>query len=117
MCKAKNGTSIKYFDLGSYTHELRHVQILIDKSGPKRAISGQLMGAAVLKSPKGSCILLAVQCTLSLIHDNKKLTTEFPDKQQLSVDRRLSFGGITIITNEPRPAIEPHFARENKKLL
>ena len=29
----------------------------------------------------------------------------------------LSFGGITIITNEPRSGIEPHFARLNRELL
>ena len=33
------------------------------------------------------------------------------------MDRWLSFGGITIITNEPGPGIEPHFARLNVKLL
>ena len=41
----------------------------------------------------------------------QKVTTEFPDKQQPSMDRWLSFGGITTITNEPGPGIEPHFAK------
>ena len=35
-----------------------------------------------------------------------KLTTESPDKLQPSVDRWLSFGGITTITNERGPGIE-----------
>ena len=37
--------------------------------------------------------------------------------QEPSVDRWLSFGGITIITNEPRSGIEPHFARLNGELF
>ena len=39
------------------------------------------------------------------------------DKQQPSVDRYLSFGGIAIMTNEPISEIEPHFARLYGELL
>ena len=35
----------------------------------------------------------------------------------ISVDRRLSFGGITIMANEPRSGVETHFARLNGELL
>ena len=52
------------------------------------------MGAAVLKSPQGSCILMTV------IHSN-------------SVDRWMSSGDLTTITNDPGPGIEPHSARLN----
>ena len=69
------------------------------------------MGAAVLKSPKGSCIRLTVQYMIT------KLIAKFPDKQHSSVDRWLSFGGITIITNEPGPGIELHFARLNLEII
>ena len=32
------------------------------------------------------------------------------------MDRWLSFAGITIISNEPRSGLEPHFVRLNGKL-
>ena len=75
------------------------------------------MRAVILTSYKGSSILLAIQSTLSLIHNNKIINYKFHGKQQLSVEKWLSFGGITIITNESRSGVEPHFVRLNGELL
>ena len=60
---------------------------------------------------------MTVQCTLSLIHNNKILTTEFPDNQQPSIDRWMSFDGTTTITDEPGPGLGPQVARLNEELL
>ena len=54
-----------------FNFERRLIQGIINKIDhspppPPNGVSNRLMVAAALKSPKGSCILLAIQC--SLIH-------------------------------------------------
>ena len=56
VCKAKNannGTSKEHLDLGSYTHEPRLNEILIDKNGQKKDVFRLINESSCIEKPKG----------------------------------------------------------------